>query len=92
MISRQRISLASCSVQALVSFWPGDIEKTAPGGMNSLALPVYLVDSKIDSWGQRKLSGKEMQVLAVGRLVCTKEIREGGYGQASIGSAAPPLL
>lgn len=92
MGSRKRISLASCSVQALVSLWLGDIEKTAPRGTNFLALPVYLVDSKIDSEGQRKLSGKEMQVLPVGRLVCTKEIREGEYGQESIGSAAPPLL
>lgn len=92
MGSRQKISLASCSVQALVALWPGDVEKTAPGGMNSLALTVYLVDSKIDSGGQRKLSGKEMQVLAVGRLTCTKEIREGGYGQAPIGSALPSLL
>ena len=31
-----------------------------------------------------------MQVLAVGSWpVCTKEVREGGYKQTSIGSAAP---
>ena len=43
--------------------------------------------------GSKKLSGKRMQVLTVRSFpMCTKEVREGGYGQASLGSAAPPLL
>ena len=42
-------------------------------------------------WGQRKLSGKEMQVLAVGIWpACTKEIKNGGEGHACTRSAACP--
>lgn len=41
-------------------------------------------------WGQRKLSGKEMQVLVDGTWpACTKEIKNGGQGHACTRSLHP---